>query len=161
MRPTHKILLASTLGITILAASAGVFAQQVGAKPETLIKWRQSVFQVIGWTCGRVKLALDAANYDKEEVVKAATALAAVSNSGIGGLFAAGTEQGKGWHDTATKPEFFAAGSKAGEIAGTLARETNELVKVANSSDAAAVKAQFGKVTATCKACHDDYRVKL
>ncbi|MCB4358836.1 c-type cytochrome [Quatrionicoccus australiensis] len=161
MRKSHQVLLASVIGGSLLAASAGVYAQQAAAKPETLIKWRQSVFQVIGWTCGRVKLALEAAVYDKDEVIKAATALAAVSNSGIGSLFAAGTEQGKGWHDTATKPEFFAAGSKAGEIAGNLARETNELVKVANTSDVAAVKAQFGKVTATCKACHDDYRIKL
>lgn len=161
MRQTHKVLLASTLGVSILAASAGVFAQQAGAKPETLIKLRQSAFQIIGWTCTRVKVALDAANYDKEEVVKAAAALAAVSNVGLSPLFAAGTEQGKGWHDTAAKPELFAPGSKAGEIAATLARESNELVKVANTSDAAAVKVQFGKVTASCKACHDDYRVKL
>lgn len=161
MRPNHKRLLASALGISILAVSAGVFAQQAGAKPETLIKWRQSAFQVIGWTCGRVKLALDATTYDKEEVVKAASALAAVSNAGLGALFAPGTEQGKGWHDTAAKQELFAVGSKAGEIAGTLARETNELVKIANTSDAAAVKVQFGKVAATCKACHDDFRVKL
>lgn len=161
MRKSHKIILASIIGGSILAASAGVYAQQAPAKPEALIKWRQSVFQVIGWTSGRVKLALDAATYDKEEVVKAATALAAVANSGIGALFASGTEQGKGWHDTTAKAELFVPGSKAGEYAASLARETNELVKVANSSsDVAAVKAQFGKVTATCKTCHDDFRRK-
>lgn len=160
MRKSQQVLLASVLGASLLAASVGVHAQQAPAKPETLIKWRQSVFQVIGWTCGRVKLALDAASYDKDEVIKAATALAAVSNSGIGSLFAAGTEQGKGWHDTATKAELFVPGSKAGEYAASLARETNELVKVANASDAAAVKVQFGKVTATCKSCHDDFRRK-
>jgi cytochrome c556 len=151
---------APALVVAILASSSSAFAQQAAPKPELLIKWRQSVFQVVGWTCGRVKNVLDAAQYDKEEAVKAATALAAVANSGLGALFAPGTEQGKGWHETSAKPDLFKPGSKVGEYAGNFATEANELVKVSNSGGAAEVKAQFGKITQTCKACHDDYRRK-
>jgi len=157
MRKSHKILLASTVGISILAASAGVFAQQA-AKPDTVIKLRQSTFQFIGWTCGRVKNALQAPTYDRSEVIQASNALAGAANSGLAALFAPGTDQGKGWHDTAIKSEFFANNAKSVEYATNLARETSELQKVANTGDQAAVKAQFAKVGATCKACHDDYR---
>lgn len=148
----------AVLGAAILIPAAVVAQQAI--KPETLIKQRQSAFQVIGWTCGRVKLALDAAQFDREEVKQAATALAAVANSGLGQLFAAGSEQGKGWHDTAVKPEFFQPGSKAGEYAQALSRETAELARIAGSAEPAALKAQFGKVAQTCRACHDDFRRK-
>jgi cytochrome c556 len=45
-----------------------------------------------------------------------------------------------------------------GKVAMAFNKEANELAKVAASGDAAAVKAQFGKLGAACKACHDDYR---
>ena len=93
-------------------------------------------------------------------MLKAATTIAAIANGGLGALFAPGTETGKGWHDTTAKAEIWAAGSKVGERAADLARESNELVKVASAGDAAAVKEQYGKLTRTCKACHDDYKAK-
>jgi cytochrome c556 len=37
-------------------------------------------------------------------------------------------------------------------------KEANELAKVAESGDAAAIKAQFGKTGETCKSCHDKFR---
>ncbi len=37
-------------------------------------------------------------------------------------------------------------------------KEANELAKVAESGDVAAIKVQFGKTGETCKACHDKFR---
>ncbi|WP_085316589.1 c-type cytochrome [Derxia lacustris] len=151
-------LVAGALALGIAAASFGAAAQQA-PKPEQLIKWRQSAYQVIAWNSGRIKASVEG-TYNKEEVLKAATTISAIANSGLGALFAPGTETGKGWHDTTAKPEIWAAGSKVGEYAGNLAKESTELVKVANTGDLAAVKEQYGKLTRTCKACHDDYKAK-
>jgi cytochrome c556 len=160
MNKRQKSYLAASLAMAFLAVSVGAVAQQSApAKPETLIKWRQSAFQVIGWNCGHIKQVLDGV-YNKEEVVKSANAIAAISNLGLGSLFTTGTEQGKGWHETNAKPELFKEGSKVGEYAGNFVKEANELAKVSNSGDVAAVKSQFSKLTATCKSCHDDFRRK-
>lgn len=152
-----KTLLAPSLAIAILTASASTLAQQA-PKPEQLIKWRQSAFQVIAWNNGRIKSNIEG-TYNKDEVIKAANTIAAVAGSGLGGLFAQGSEKGKGWHDTTTKPEAF-TDKRFGEIAGNFIKEANELAKVAQVGDVALVKTQFGAVGRTCKACHDDFRVK-
>ncbi|UCV20098.1 c-type cytochrome [Ferribacterium limneticum] len=154
-----KFGISSLLAALLLSCSAGAFAQQAGAKPEQQIKWRQSVYQVLGWNSGRIKANVDG-QYNKDEVVRAANAIAALANSGIGSLFGPGTETGKGWKETATKPEFFKNPQKVGELAGNFNREANELAKVAATGDAAAVKAQFGNLGKACKACHDDFKAK-
>ncbi len=142
-----------------LAAPALTLAQQA-PKPEQLIKWRQSAFQTIAWNSARIKANVEGSSYNKEEVQKSAAVIAALANSGLGGLFAPGTETGKGWHDTLVKPELFKEGSKVGEFANDFNREAGELVKVAATGDQAAAKTQFGKLGRTCKACHDDFKNK-
>jgi len=141
-----------------VAVSATAMAQQA-PKPENLVKWRQSVYQVLAWNSGRIKASVDG-TYNKDEVIRAANSTAAIANSGLGALYAPGTETAKGWHDTAVKPELFTDGKKVGELAGNFVKEANELAKVAQTGDQAAVKAQFAKLGGTCKACHDDYKKK-
>ena len=100
-----------------LSAAASAIAQQA-PKPETVIKWRQSVYQVLAWNSSRIKANVDG-QFNREEVVRAANSTAAIANSGLGALYAPGTEQGKGWHDTNAKPEIF-KDKKVGELAGNL-----------------------------------------
>ncbi len=154
-----KKYLKCLLCVAVVAASTGALAQQAQPKPETLIKWRQAAFQVLAWNSSRVKANVEG-QYQKEEVVKAANTIAALANSGLGSLFAPGTEQGKGWHDTSAKPELFKDAKRAGELFGSFNKEANELARVAAAGDAAAVKDQFGKLSKTCKACHDDFKAK-
>jgi cytochrome c556 len=156
--PSHRSLAATLLAAGLASASLAVLAQQA-PKPEVLIKTRQSAFQLLGYQSGRIKASLEG-SYNKEEVSKAAATIAAIANSGLGALFAPGTEQGKGWHETATKPELFKDGKHAAELAGDLSREANELARVAAVGDIALVREQFGKLGRTCKACHDDFRAK-
>ncbi len=146
------------LAALIVSATAGAYAQQA-PKPETLIKWRQSVYQVLAWNNTRIKASVEG-QYNKDEVIRSANVIAALANSGLGSLFAAGTEQGKGWHETSTKPELFKDGKRVGELAGNFTREANELARIAASGDAAAVKTQFGKLGQACKGCHDDFKTK-
>lgn len=154
MKQSIKPLLAALAVIV----SASALAQQA-PKPETLIKWRQSVYQVVAWNSARIKANVEG-SYNKEEVIRAANSTAAIANSGLGALFAPGTEQGKGWHETTVKAELFTEGKRVGELAGNFAKEANELAKLAATGDQAAVKAQFGKLSGTCKACHDDFKKK-
>ena len=154
MKPNTTLLLAGALA---LAATSAAFAQQA-PKPENLIKWRQSAFQVVAWNSGRIKASLDG-GYNKDQVLRSANLIAAIANSGLGSLFPAGTESGKGWHDTTVKPEAFTNAAHFGELGGAFAKESTELVRVVSSGgDAAAVKDQFGKLQKTCKSCHDDFR---
>ena len=149
-------LLLPVLALGVLAASAMVQAQQA-PKPEALIKWRQSAYQVVAWNSARIKASVEG-QYNKDEVVKAANAIAAIANSGLGSLFVPGTETGKGWHDTAVKPALFTDGARVAEVAGSFSTEANELAKLAQTGDAATVKEQHAKLTRTCKACHDAFR---
>ena len=146
------------VALAVIAASASALAQQ-GPKPENLIKWRQSAFQVVAWNSGRIKASLDG-QYNKDEVLRAANTIAAVANSGLGALFAPGSEQGKGWHDTSAKPGAFKDTKHFGELGANFAKEANELASLAVGGDAGAIKTQYGKLTRTCKACHDDFKAK-
>lgn len=152
-----KTLVTPALALGLLAASTAGFAQQA-PKPEQLIKWRQSAYQVLAWNTGRIKAVVESGSYNKEEVVRAANTIAAIANSGLGSLFAPGTETGKGWHETSTKPALFTDGKRAGELAGAFNKEANELASVAQTGDLSKLKEQLGKLQRSCKACHDDFK---
>jgi cytochrome c556 len=159
MRKPFRKLPAAAVAAAIAAVCVTALAQQA-PKPEQLIKWRQSAFQVVAWNAGRIKASVEG-TYDKDEVIKASSVIAAIANGGLGNLFAPGSDRGKGWHDTAAKPELFQDGGKrAGEHAAHFSKEATELAKVATAGEPAAVKDQFAKLNRTCKGCHDDFRVK-
>ena len=155
MKPSNPFLF---LAAAIALAAAGTALAQQAPKPENLIKWRQSAFQVVAWNSGRIKAGLDG-GYNKDQVLRSANAIAAIANSGLGSLFPAGTETGKGWHDTTVKPDAFTNTAKFAEHGGDFAKESSELVRLVSSGgDAGAVKDQFAKLQKTCKSCHDDFR---
>lgn len=149
------VLAMTVLGIAVatpvLAAS--------DLKASDAIRYRQSGYAYMGWNMARIKANLDG-NYNKDEVAKAATTLAAIANSGMGALYVPGSDKGKGRESTRAKPNIFTEGEAVGKLSRTLAAETTELAKLASTGTAAAVKEQFGKVASACKACHDDYRTK-
>jgi len=157
IKNVNKLVLAAVAG-AILAASVSSSAQQA-QKPENLIKWRQSAFQVLVWNTGHIKASVEG-QYNKEDVIKAADTIAAIAKSGLGTLFAPGSEQGKGWHETTTKAEAFKDTQHFAELGASFSKEATELAKLAEAGDQAGVKAQFAKLGKTCKACHDDFRAK-
>lgn len=148
----------SKLLLALLAASlTGTVAAQV--KPEDAIKFRQSGYGFMAWNMARIKTNVEGA-YNKDEVLKAATAIQAIANSGMGALYLPGTDKGTGWEKTRVKPEFFTNKEGVTKVAVAFNKEANEMAKVAAAGDAAATKEQFGKLAATCKACHDDFKIK-
>jgi len=150
-----KALLAAVLGITALAITATAQAQ---VSASDMIKFRQSGYSFMSWNMGNIKAQLEGANYDQARVAAAANVIAAVANSGMGALYAPGTDQGTGWKETRLKPEFFTEQDKVREIAVNFVQQANKLQQVAANGDKAAVAAQFGEVGKACKACHDNYR---
>ncbi|MCE1185896.1 cytochrome c [Zoogloea sp.] len=153
-----KQIIKPLLAVLAVCSATTVLAQQA-PKPEQIIKWRQSAYQVLGWNSGRIKANLEG-SYNKDEVVRSANIIAALANGGMGSLFPANTETGKGWHDTEVKPELFSKPAQVGEAAKRFATEANELAKVAATGDAAAVKVAYGKLGQACKGCHEDFRKK-
>lgn len=145
--------------VLVLACVAGSVLAQQALKPEDMIKFRKSAMAFQSWNLGKIKANLDG-TFNKEQVIAAANAVAATANSGIGALFAPGTEKDIGNQKTRVKPEFFQQPDKAKEVSMNYVREANELAKVAATGDVAAIKAQFGKTGGTCKACHDDFLSK-
>ena len=146
-----KIALA-LLSVSLVSGSA---VAQV--KPEDAIKFRQSGYTFMAWNMGRIKANVDG-TYNKDEVIKAANAIQAIANSGMGALYGPGTDHEVGGEKTRVKPEFFQQKEEVGKLAMSFNKEANELAKVAESGDPAAIKAQFGKTGETCKACHDKFR---
>jgi len=147
-----KLLLA-VLVITL----TGTAAAQL--KPEDAIKFRQSGYTFMAWNMGRIKANVEG-QFNKEEVIKSANAIQAIANSGMGALYLPGTDKGTGWEKTRVKPAFFTDKEGVTKVAMAFNKEANEMAKVAATGDVAAIKEQFGKLGGTCKACHDDFKIK-
>ncbi|MCL2591655.1 MAG: cytochrome c [Betaproteobacteria bacterium] len=148
------ITIAAIVGIATLSLTSNAFAQ---VKPEDQIKFRRAAYGFSAWNMGKIKANLEG-TYNAEQVKAAANAIASVANSGLGALFSPGTEKSIGEQKTAVKPELFQKTTEVAKRASDFAAASNELVKAADSGDAAAVKVAHGKVSATCKACHDDFK---
>ena len=146
------------ISVTLAALSGSLVFAQGAPRPEQLIKWRQSAFQVVAWNTQRVKTALAADGADARELQGAANALAAVAASGIPGLFARGTEHGKGWRETSASAAAFSDAAQFRAQSDEFAREAALLAKLAAGTDRGAIKDQFAKVAKTCKGCHDKFR---
>ena len=153
----------SRLVVAGCALALAVTAQAAEQKPEDLIKARQAAYAFMSWNMSRIKAVTEpGATYNKEEATKAANAIAAVANAGLGATYAKGTETGSGFRETRVRPEAFMAehGAKLGKVATDFNREANALAAVVATGSKEAVRAQLDKVSGTCKACHEDFRKK-
>lgn len=144
--------------ILLTVTLAGTATAQV--KPEDAIKWRQSGYGFMAWNMARIKMNVEGGSYNKDEVIKAANAIQAIANSGMGALYLPGTDKGKGWEETRAKSNIWTDKEKLGKAAMAFNKEANELAKVAANGSADAVEEQLGKLGGTCKGCHDDFKAK-
>ncbi|MFU8787454.1 MAG: cytochrome c [Methylobacter sp.] len=149
-----KLTLAILLAATASAALAGPIEEQ--------IRFRQSAYSFAAWNVGKIKkqVVTNPETFNKDSVAAAANAIAAVANSGLGELYGEGTDQGVGWKQSRLKPEFFQKKDEVIKVAGDFNAAANELAKVAATGDINAIKEQFGKVSESCKGCHDLIRIK-
>ena len=153
-----KAMMISALAGALLASTAA----QAQLKPEEQVEIRQAGYQFMAWNMGKIKAqVIDGKEpYDQAKVAAAANAIAAIANSGMGALYLPGTDKGKGWEETRAKSNIWTDKEKMGKVATDFVREANEMAKVAAGGDAAAVGNQLGKLSGTCKGCHDDFKAK-
>jgi cytochrome c556 len=125
------------------------------AKPEDAIKYRQAAFVVLASQFGRMQSTVKGQVPYDAAAIKANVALVKTLSTLPWGAFGQGT-QGK----SAAKPEVW---SDAAGFKGAQTKFEGAVVKLsaaADSGDLDKLRATFGDVGASCKACHDSYRVK-
>ncbi|MCE2999113.1 MAG: c-type cytochrome [Betaproteobacteria bacterium] len=148
-------LIAALLGTSTLFASAPAFAQ---AKPEDVIKYRQGLYQVVGWqnrTMGSMvkgQAPFDAAEFSRAaEIVSLMAAVAP-------GAFAPGSDKGA---PTRAKPEIWSDAAGFKKAMDTFQAESAKLAQIAKGAkDVDAVRSQYGALVKSCGACHDNFRTK-
>lgn len=147
------------VALALSAAVATPVAAQMDVQDQ--IDTRQSTFTFAAWNMGKIKAQAIDGNvaYNQQQMLAAANSIAAVANSGLGGLFGPGTAMDKN-DNTKLKPEFFEKPEKAREVAIGFAKAANKLQDVAKNGDQAALVAQFSEVGKSCKACHDEFRAE-
>lgn len=149
----RKIFL--TLSAIAVAFVTGNAAAQ--AKPEDVIKYRQSVYKVMGWNFGPMAAMVKGDKpYDKDTFARNALIVSQLSPLAMEG-FAAGSDKGA---DTKAKAEIWTKSADFKEKMDKMVSETKKLATVASSGTFDEIKKQFGATGGTCKACHDDYKNK-
>jgi cytochrome c556 len=151
-----KLTTRAVLGIAALAFAGNVYAQ---VTPEDQIKFRKAAYSFAAWNSGKIKANLDG-TFNAAQVRAAANAIAAVANSGMGALYGPGTEKSIGEQKTSVKPELFTNTAEIVKLSGDFATAANALVKATEGNDIAAIKAAYGDVGKSCKACHEQFRAR-
>lgn len=151
----HKFVAALSLAAAGLAAAP---AHAQFAKGEDAIRYRQSVFVIMGAQMGRINAQLKADKPNVASIQSAAAVLASVAPL-AGEGFVPGSETG-GVPPTKAKPELFLDGPKVAALSKKMNEEVAKLNAAAKGGDVKAIQAAFGSVGQSCKACHDDYRAK-
>lgn len=124
------------------------------AKPEDAVKYRKAAFTVMAAHFGRVgamvqgKAPFDAAAAQSN--IEIATMMSKLPYAAFG----PGTDVG----DTRAKPNVWTDNAKFVAAATKMQDEMVKLNAAAKSGNLDQIKAAFGPVGQSCKACHDNYR---
>ena len=125
------------------------------AKPEDAIKYRQSALVVLSSQFGRMQPTIKGQVPYDAAAIKANVEIVKTLSTLPWSAFGAGTQG-----NSSAKPEVWsdAAGFKAAQ--NKLEAEVVKLSAAADQGNLERVRAAFGDVGASCKACHDAYRAK-
>ena len=153
-----KRLMIGGLGAALLLAT---LTTQALLKPEDSVKYRKAGYNFMAWNMGKIKAQVveGSVPYDQKQVAAAASAIAAIANSGMGALYGPGTEKSVGKEKTRVKPEFFQQPEEVAKVAVAFNQAANNLAKVAAEGDKAQIAQAFGEVGKSCKGCHDKFRM--
>ncbi len=150
-----QVLLAAIIGTSTLLASGNVAAQ---VKPEEIIKFRQSVYTVIGWHVRPLgAMVKGQMPYDQAEFLRNAEIVAKMSTVAPH-AFPAGSDTGA---KTRAKPEIWSDAAGFKKVMENFQAEAAKLAEVAKTATSVdQVRGQFGALGKACAACHDNYRSK-
>jgi len=121
-------------------------------KAEDAIKYRQSTFALMGHHFGHiVAMATGKAPFDAQAAQQDAAIIETLSTLPWK-AFGPGTEGGK------TKPGVWKEQEKFKKLADDMAAQAPKLAAAAKTGNLDDLKAAFGPMGGTCKACHDSYK---
>ena len=147
----------STIGAVAVLASAlclpGVALAQF-AKPEDAVKYRQSAFSVMGTHFGRIGAMANGRVPFNAAAASANMAVVEALHTLPWAAFGPGTDVG-------THRALPVVWSKAGEFKAAedkMGAEVAKLSAAVKTGNLDQIKAAFGGVGASCKACHDNFR---
>jgi cytochrome c556 len=145
--------LAVVMALALGGMAGAVLAQ---AKPETLVKQRQSVMTLQGKYFGPMAgMAQGKIPFNADVVRRNAAFLDNLSRMAWDG-FDPSTKDVK----SAALPAIYEQQDKFKEAAARLENEAHKLYEVSRGGDEAAVKAQVGAVGKACGGCHESFRQK-
>lgn len=124
-------------------------------KPQDAIKYRQSAFTIMGNHFGRIGAMVQGkAPFDAKAAADNAAIVLTMAKL-PGAAFGPGTDKGA---PTRAKANIWTDGAKFGAAYEKLQTEAAKLDAAAKTGSLDNIKAAFGAVGASCKACHDDFR---
>ena len=141
-----------------LCGLAGVLSAAIATaavKPETAIRYRQSVYTMIGWNfVPLVKMVKGETPWDAATFTKHAERIASLAPQLLEG-FPAGSDKGA---ETEAKPEIWQSMDDFKSKMDELVTQSKALAEVSKTGDEAKTREQFKKTAGACKSCHDKYR---
>jgi cytochrome c556 len=145
------------LAAVALAIGAGAsFQAAAQAKPEQLVKQRQSAMALIGWYFGPIGAMMKGDRpFDAAVVSRNAGYLEVLSKMPAEG-FQSSTKDEK----TRARAEVWTDKPKFDKAMENMQAEIAKFNQVAKTGDQGAIKTQFGAVGKSCANCHDDFRAK-
>lgn len=148
-----KLILGSVALILGTGYGAAAFAQ---AKPDVLVKQRQSAMTLIGKYWGPLGgMATGKVPYNAQVVTRNAGYLEVLSVMPWDGF----TEATKDEKSRAL-PAVFSDSAKFKESADAMQKAVAGLAKISKGGDEGAVKNALAEVGKTCSGCHDNFRAK-
>lgn len=134
--------------------AAAVPAQAQFAKPEDAVKYRKGAMTIMAAHFGRVGAMVNGrVPFDAKTAADNAAVAEYMSRIAFAG-FVDGTDKG----DTKAKPEIWKERDKFDGGARKMQDEMSKLAAAAKTGNLDQIKAAFGPVGQSCKACHDNYR---
>jgi hypothetical protein len=141
-----------------LSVCAPLFTQTVQAqfaKPEAAIEYRQSALTLISSHFGRMQPTIKGATPYDAAAIKANVDLLKTLSVLPWAAFPAGSQAG-----SSAKPEVWSDAAGFKQAQQKFEAAVVKLSDVSGSGDLEKLRSAFGDVGASCKACHDSYRVK-
>ncbi len=143
----------TVLILAVVLVAGGAYAQF--AKPEDAIKYRKSVMVLIVTHFKRMGAMVQGkVDYDKPAFTANAEVVKRMATLPWEASLTPGSDEG----DTTQSAAVFSKKDEFLETAATFEAETAKLAATSMDGDFEAIKAQFGVVAQSCKACHNAFR---
>jgi cytochrome c556 len=146
------LVCAAVVGLATALPAAAQFQ-----KPEDAVKYRKAAFTVMATHFGRIgAMANGRVPFNGPAAAANADIVAFVANLPFAGFVegTAGTEKG------ASQAKVWTERAKFDAAAKKMVEESAKLAAAAKANNLDQLKAAFGATAASCKACHDDFRVQ-